>query len=179
MSIAQTMIAELQKESKTTRRFLEQIPADKLGWKPHEKSLTTGQLALHIATIPGRIAEMAVQDECPAPDFGRGLDQPETIDEVLTAHDRSVDTALDTLGTFDDARMAADWKLIVNGEAMMSMPRLAFCRTVMLNHLYHHRGQLGVYLRLTGATVPSAYGPSGDEMPEQFRKVAETMAAQA
>jgi len=177
MSIAETMIAELQKESKTTRRFLEQVPSDKLGWKPHEKSLTAGQLALHIATIPGRIAGMAAQDECPAPNFGRGFAQPESVEEVLAEHDRSVAAALETLATFDDARMAADWKLVANGEAMMAMPRFVFCRNVMLNHLYHHRGQLGVYLRLTGATVPSAYGPSGDEMPEQIRKVVEATAA--
>ena len=177
MSIAQTMIGELEHEAIKTRRFLERIPADQLTWKPHEKSLTAGQLALHIATIPAVMTDMGAPDECPMPDFAGGFKQPTSLDDVLTAFDESLAHAKSTLGDMDDQHMAATWKLVGNGQVLMSMPRIGFFRALLLNHLYHHRGQLGVYLRLLGAQVPVAYGPSGDEMPPEFEKMLEVMSA--
>ena len=179
MTIAETMMAELESEAGTTRRFLERVPAGKLGWKPHEKSLTAGQLAMHIATIPGGIADMGAQDECPPPDFGRGFPQPASIDDLLQSHDESVAHAMSVLSGMDDARMTGPWKLVAAGEAYITMPRVAFYRNVMFNHLYHHRGQLGVYLRLLDVPVPWAYGPSGDEVPPQFERLAELTAARS
>lgn len=176
MSIAQSLIHEVEHEAATTRRFLEQLPADALGWKPHEKSMTAGQLALHIASIPGSIARMAEADEAPPPNSDRAFPEPSTVEEVLVAHDESVAGALASLEQMDDTRMGVTWSLMVNGQPMMSMPRAALYRTVMCNHLYHHRGQFGVYLRLLGATVPSAYGPSADEVPAQFQKMVDAMA---
>jgi uncharacterized damage-inducible protein DinB len=169
MTIGQHLAHELEMESKTTRRFLEQLPDDKLGWKPHEKSLSAGALALHIATIPAGITAMGEVDECPMPDFS--FEQPANRDEVLAKHDEGVAEAIRILGGIDDARMTSDWSLVVNGQAAMTMPRAAFFRGILLNHLYHHRGQFGVYLRLMGVTVPYAYGPSGDEVPPDFEKV--------
>ena len=96
---------------------------------------------------------------------------------MLRADAENVTTATAALESFDDARMTATWKLVANGEEMMSLPRVAFLRNVLLNHIYPHRGQFGVYLRLLGATVPSAYGPSGDEVPPEFQKIVEMMAA--
>ena len=179
MSLAQSMIQELQHESATTRRFLERIPADRLEWRPHEKSLTTGQLALHLATIPGFIGEMASHDSCPPPDFEGGFKQPADVVEILAAHDESLAKAIAILEGIDDARMAGDWTMAVHGETVMTMPRAAFLRFLLLNHAYHHRGQLGVYLRLAGAEVPSAYGPSGDEMPAEFERMRQVIAKAA
>ncbi len=175
MTIAQGFIQELEQESQTTRRFLEQIPKNKLDWKPHEKSLTAGQLALHIATIPGGIAEMGAVDLCPMPEFG--FAQPASLDEVLSKHDENVRSAAATLGGINDSRMMANWSFDANGTPAMTMPRVAFYRAILFNHLYHHRGQLGVYLRLMGATVPSAYGPSADEVPAEFEKIMTLMNA--
>ncbi|MEM7227732.1 MAG: DinB family protein [Planctomycetota bacterium] len=179
MTHAQMMIEELQQESATTRRFLEQIPADKLTWKPHDKSMAAGQLAMHVATIPGMIASMVLEDRVPAPDFSVGFPQPDELDAVLRAHDDAVTTATDALAQFDDAKMSTMWRMMAGDIELFAMPRAAFLRSVLFNHLYHHRGQLGVYLRLLGATVPSAYGPSGDETPPDFEKMMEVIAAHA
>jgi uncharacterized damage-inducible protein DinB len=166
MTIAETFLAEFEREAKTTRVFLERVPEDKLDWRPHEKSMTAGQLALHIATVPSGVMGLAVPDVCPAPDFSRPNPQPATVREVLDAHEKSADDVRKGLPAFDDTRMAATWKLTKEGKDLMTMPRVTFLRSIMLNHWYHHRGQLGVYLRLLGAKVPSSYGPSGDERPK-------------
>jgi uncharacterized damage-inducible protein DinB len=165
MSIAQAFLAEFEQEAATTRRFLERLPADKLNWKPHEKSMAAGQLALHIATSPGDVARMAAADELAMPNFG-APPQPASVAEVLKAHDDAVATVRQTLPEFDDPRMHATLRVMNDGHEVLAMPRAAFLRSIMLNHGYHHRGQFGVYLRLMGAKVPSSYGPSGDEQPD-------------
>lgn len=166
MAIAEALLAEFENEARTARKFLERVPEDKLAWKPHEKSMTAGQLAMHIATIPGGVIRFAVENVNPAPDFGRGNPQPKSVGEVLAALDESVKTVRQVLPTFDDGRMMATWQMTKDGKALLAMPRAAFLRNILLNHWYHHRGQLGVYLRMCGAKVPSSYGPSGDELPE-------------
>jgi uncharacterized damage-inducible protein DinB len=170
MAIAEALLAEFEQEARTTRKFLEQLPDDKLTWKPHEKSMTAGQLALHIATLPGGIMQFARQDVAPAPDFGRQNPQPASTAEVLQALDKSIAAVRETLPTFDDARMHGLWKMTKDGKEVLSLPRAALLRSILLNHWYHHRGQLGVYLRLVGAKVPSSYGPSGDELPDFMKE---------
>ncbi len=165
-AIADAFIAEFEQEMKTTRKFLERLPADKLTWHPHEKSMTAGQLAYHMASAPASIIKMALLEEKEVQDFGRENPQPESLPEVLSTFDASVKLVVDTLRTISDHQMKESWKLTRDGSVLLSMPRTALIRTVLLNHLYHHRGQFGVYLRLIGASVPSAYGPSGDEMPD-------------
>lgn len=165
-AIADAFIAEFEQEMKTTRKFLERLPADKLTWRPHEKSMTAGQLAYHMASAPASIIKMALLEEKEVQDFGRENPQPESLSEVLSTFDASVKLVVDTLRTISDHQMKESWKLTRDGSVLLSMPRTALIRTVLLNHLYHHRGQFGVYLRLIGASVPSAYGPSGDEMPD-------------
>jgi uncharacterized damage-inducible protein DinB len=165
MTIAQNMLAEFEDELKTTRRFLEQLPADKLNWQPHEKSMTAGALALHIARAPGRVVQMAQEDAAPIPDFGKAQPQPASREEVLAALEESAATVRALLPTYSDERMQKTWRALKDGKELMAMPRVVFLRKIMLNHIYHHRGQFGVYLRLMGALVPSSYGPSGDEMP--------------
>ena len=163
MSLAQSMLDEFEHEAKTTRRFLEQVPQDKLAWKPHEKSHTAGELALHIAITPAGVIQSALADQSPLPDFKALFRQPSNVQEILAALDKSIETVRRELPKIDDARMRQTWAGTANGKPVVSMPRVSFLRFILLNHWIHHRGQLGVYLRILGAKVPSSYGPSGDE----------------
>ena len=164
MKIIDGLLAELEQEATTTRRVLERIPQEHLSWRPHPKSMSLGQLALHVATVPGMVAEIAAIDTVTAPN---SFIQPEaaTADELVPALAESVAKAKRALGTFDDAKMAATWRLQSDGRDVMVMPRVAVVRAIMLNHWYHHRGQLLVYLRLLNLSVPSVYGPTADENP--------------
>jgi uncharacterized damage-inducible protein DinB len=164
MTIAEAFLAEFENEVKTTRTFLERLPEDKLTWKPHEKSKTAGELALHIAQTPGLIAQAAIEDEFALP--GKGTPPPKSVREVLDTLDESARLVRKILPTFDDKKMAGNWRMTKDGQELLAMPRVALLRSIMLNHWYHHRGQFGVYLRLMGCKVPSSYGPSGDEQPD-------------
>lgn len=163
MSLSDAFIQELEKEAVSTRKALEAVPGDKLMWKPHEKSFTLGQLAYHIASANGFFAEHVLSDEFELPDFQ--IHQPETKDEILKTHEESVEKAKQTLSQFDDEKMFTNWKVLAKGVELMTVPRIGVARYFMLNHWYHHRGQLTVYLRLLDAPVPSIYGPSADENP--------------
>jgi len=164
MSIAQGMLAEFEQEQAVTRRFVERVPRDKLVWRPHEKSMTAGQLVLHIAEAPEGVLRMALLDVFEPPNVD-ARQSPRDLDEVLATFDRCVAYVRQTLPTIDDARMHAPLRVEIAGKTVMTLPRVVFLRAILLNHWYHHRGQLGVYLRLLGAKVPAAYGPSGDEQP--------------
>lgn len=163
--IARAMLAEFDRELGTTRTFLERVPEDRLTWRPHEKSMTAGQLALHIADVPAGVLRMSRADEATAPDFSAGRQQPGTLRDVFDVLDRSASYVRETLPTVDDSRMRDTITIVRAGRILMALPRADYLRAIMLNHWYHHRGQLGVYLRLLGAKVPSSYGPSGDESP--------------
>jgi uncharacterized damage-inducible protein DinB len=164
MKIIDGLLAELEQEAETTRRVLERIPQAHLSWKPHPKSMSLGQLALHVATVPGSVAELAAVDTVPEPP---SFVQPEaaTASELVPSLRESVEKAKRALGGFDDARMGAMWRLQSGGRDILTMPRVALVRAIMLNHWYHHRGQLLVYLRLLNQSVPSVYGPTADENP--------------
>ena len=157
------LIAELEKEAQTTRKLLERIPADKLSWQPHPKSMSLGQLALHVATIPGAISLMLANDIFEAPQFNQA--EAASTAELVPALEESVRMAREFLTNLDDARAAAIWKLVKSGRELVAVPRGSVIRTIMLNHWYHHRGQLSVYLRLLNIPLPSIYGPSADENP--------------
>ena len=164
MAIRDALLQELEQEAQTTRRVLERVPDSGLGWKPHPKSMTLGQLALHVATTPGGVAEIASK---PSIDTPPAFDQPaaQSAAELLPALDASVRRAKELVGAMDDETMLATWTLSSNGQVLMAMPRVALLRAIMLNHWYHHRGQLSVYLRQLNVPVPSIYGPSADENP--------------
>jgi uncharacterized damage-inducible protein DinB len=164
--IAQAFLAEFEQEVPITKKFLERVPQDKLTWKPHPKSRSAGQLALHIATAPGQVIQLASQDSVPLPNFGAADPDPRTVRETLEALEQSAAAVRQYLMAQDDARMQRQWRVVQDGKDVMVMPRAAFLRSILLNHWYQHRGQLGVYLRLLGAKVPSSYGPSADELPE-------------
>jgi len=166
MQISETFLAEFEQESHTTRKFLERLPEDKLTWKPHEKSMSAGQLALHLALTPGRVAELARQDAAAVPDFSQPNPQPLSVREILDALDQSIQTVKGILPNLDDSAMQKTWRALKDGQEIVAMPRVVFLRSILLNHWYQHRGQFSVYLRLLGQKVPSSYGPSADELPD-------------
>jgi uncharacterized damage-inducible protein DinB len=161
MPIAQSLLAEFEAQAPVTRKFLERLPNDKLTWKPHSRSLTAGQLAYHLAFVPGGVVRGALKNQIPPPDFQ--FPQPATVQEVLDAFDQSVATVREVLPGFDDAAMDATWRIVAGDQEIAAMPRIAFLRNIMLNHWYQHRGQFCVYLRLLDVPVPSSWGPSADE----------------
>jgi len=166
MALIDPIIRELVQEAELTRKVLERIPEDKLSWKPHPSSFSIGQLAWHVATLPAFIANTLPNEGL---DVGStGPPNPpaaKSLAELLSALTKNVELASKVLSTLDDQKITAPWKLTRGGEVLLTLPRIAVARTIMLNHIYHHRGQLQVYLRLLGVKVPSIYGPSADENP--------------
>ena len=162
--LTKALIEELEQESATTRRVLERIPGDRLRWRPHPKSMTIGGLAMHIALTPAFITGWALQDSVEALDSAPEF-APQSTDEILAAHDGSVTKAKTALTTLGDAGLAREWRMTKDGATLFGFPKAALVRAYALNHLFHHRGQLSVYLRLLDVPVPSIYGPSADENP--------------
>ena len=164
MRMIDAILAELDQEAHATRRVLERVPQAQLSWRPHPKSFSMGQLALHIATMPGNIAELASVDTIPEPP---AFNQAETATaaELVPTLDASLAKARQILGAFDDAKLNQTWQLMKGGKQLMAMPRAAVLRMIMLNHWYHHRGQMLVYLRMHNVPLPSVYGPTADENP--------------
>ncbi len=164
MSIAQSMLSEFEKQAPITRRFLERLPEDKLMWQPHEKSMTAGQLAFHLAEVPAGVLRLVRN----TPVQMRGkfeFPQPASVREILDKIDESVVTVRELLPSFDDAAMNETWRLVDSDQTLLAQPRKEFIRDVMLSHWYQHRGQFSVYLRILNIPVPASWGPSGDEPP--------------
>lgn len=160
---AQALTAELLAEAATTRRVLERVPNDQLEWKPKPKSMTLGQLAHHIATVPQGLTDAARADEFDVTNVKFDFPQPQNMVAVLAAFDSGVRVAADYLKSLTDAQLDASWRMFRGDKTVMAMPRYNFLRSIMFNHWIHHRGQLSVYLRLLDVPVPSIYGPSADE----------------
>jgi uncharacterized damage-inducible protein DinB len=163
MPIAQGFLQELEQEAQTTRRVLERVPDAHLDWRPHPKSYSLGQLALHVAQIPGGVATLAMQSPATPPAFVQ--ERVARSADLVPALQASVEMARSALAGVSDAEMQETWRLVAGDRELMAMPRAAFLRAVMLNHWYHHRGQLVVYLRQLNVLIPSVYGPSADENP--------------
>ena len=163
MAIVDSILMEIEQEAKTTQRVLDRIPEDKLAWKPHAKSYSLGQLGLHIARIQGVLAEAASKDTHEIGNMTQA--EPASRKEILDTFTQSTAKATQILAKMDDARLMATWTLTKNGKVLLSLPRIGFIRAIMMNHIYHHRGQLAVYLRMLDVHVPSIYGPSADENP--------------
>ena len=164
MITSQDLLDELDQEAQITRRVLERVPADKFDWRPNSKSMTLGQLALHLASIPGTVAELATRSTF---DVETQIPLPSTanVDQLLSAHDRSIARAKQLLGEMDDAMLSSPWRMVRGEQEIMTIPRKALLRSILLNQSYHHRGQLTVYLRQVGALIPAIYGASADENP--------------
>jgi uncharacterized damage-inducible protein DinB len=159
------MLSEFREEAAITKRVLERIPADKLSWKPHPKSMSLGQLAGHIATVPGALAKITQMD---AFDVSQGSfvpPQPKDMQEVHAAFEQSVRDAEACLAGMTEQKAQGSWRLMYGDKEIFSKPRISVLRSIMLNHWYHHRGQLSVYLRLLDVPVPIIYGRSADESP--------------
>jgi uncharacterized damage-inducible protein DinB len=163
MSMTAAILQEFDTEAGTTRRVLERVPEDKLAWKPHPKSMSLGELAMHTAMTPGVICGWACEDETKF--TGEKTPAPASTADIVAAHDRSVKKVKDVVGRLGDEGLMANWKATMNGAPLLAMPKAALVRAIALNHWYHHRGQLSVYLRLLDVPVPSIYGPSADENP--------------
>ena len=164
MSIAQAILREFEGQVPVTRKFLERLPENNLTWKPHEKSMTAGQLAFHLATTPGGVIRFVQNSPAPAPEFA-SFPQPATKQEILNKYDESVATVRDLLPKMDDAKLHETWRMVQGDKEVLAVPRAQFIRDIMLNHWYQHRGQFSVYLRILNVPVPASWGPSADEPP--------------
>ena len=164
MSATAALLSEFEQEAATTRRLLERVPTDKLAWKPHEKSMSLGALAQHVATAPAFLSDWAVQDTVTM--SGGAPPDPGNTAEIVAAHDAGTSKTNSNIASIGDANHGKPWEIKgPDGKTMMSMPKVALLRSLVMNHTYHHRGQLSVYLRLLNVPVPSIYGPSADENP--------------
>lgn len=164
MTQADGFLRELEQEAQTTKRVLERVPGDKLEWRPHEKARTLGELAMHVAVVPGAVAELfARPSPAQMPQFA---DPPlKNSADLLPALDESLAKAKKVLSGMDDAKLNETWRMMNGEQEMFALPRAALLRSIMLNHWYHHRGQLSVYLKQLDVPIPSIYGPSADENP--------------
>jgi uncharacterized damage-inducible protein DinB len=164
MRIADTILMEMDQEAEITKRLLDIVPEDKLDWRPHPKAKSLGELAMHVAMLQGGVAEISQLDTKEAGDFPPDLEATSRA-QILTAFAESLKKAKDIVEATDDARAMAEWRLTKDGQTLLSMPRMAFWRSILLNHNYHHRGQLSTYLRTLDVPLPSIYGPSADTNP--------------
>jgi uncharacterized damage-inducible protein DinB len=162
MPLNQALLPEFDHEMATTRRLLERVPDDKLGWKPHDRSMTMGQLATHLATLPHWSESIMAEDSF---DVATAPPTPKLASrqEILGAFDQSAAAARKAIAGASDESMMKPWSLVAGGKTVFSLPRVAVVRGFIMNHVIHHRGQLSVYLRLNDVPVPSIYGPSADE----------------
>ena len=169
--IAESLLAEFETQALVTRRFLERLPEDKLGWRPHARSMTAGQLAFHLASVPGGAVRAVLKNPAQAPQFGN-VPEPGSRQEILDKLDESVAIVRKTLPQLDDAAMAEIWRLMSGDTEVLAQARSRFLRDVMLSHWYQHRGQFSVYLRMLDVAVPASWGPSADEPPQFIRNSA-------
>jgi len=162
--IADSIVMEMDQEAETTKRLFNVIPDDKLGWRPHPKARSLGELAMHVASIPASVAEIGQLDTKEAGSFPV---DPEATSraQILDVFAESLAKGKDIVASTDDARAMAEWKLTHEGTTLLAMPRAGFWRAILLNHYYHHRGQLSAYLRELDVPLPSIYGPSADVNP--------------
>lgn len=162
---ADGLLEQLEREAPRTRRVLEKVPQHHDDWKPHEKSMPLGRLAMLVATMPTWISLIVNTDELDvAPAKGSNVDQTplRTPAELVAAHDKGLAEAREALQKVSEEHLAKPWKLLAGGKTMAEDPRHVVLADTLM-HLAHHRGQLTVYLRLNNAPVPSVYGPTADD----------------
>lgn len=163
MGMGQAFAQELEHEGAVTRKLLERIPDSTLGWKPHDKSMSMGRLAYHVAEVPGWIGMIVGKDVFEMTSGEGGPGEAKSGTELLRSFDEGLKGALSMLKGASDDILNSKWTMKVNGQVTIEMPKAAVVRVWVLNHLIHHRGQLSVYLRLNQIAVPAIYGPSADE----------------
>ena len=166
MTLSQALLPEFDHEFANTRKTIERVPDDQLGWKPHEKSFSMGELAIHLAEIPQWAPVTIEQDSFDmTPPGAQPREHPKLSSrkEILEMFDQGVARARAAIAAASDEQWMKPWSLLKGGQILMTMPRIAVARSFILNHNVHHRAQLGVYLRLNNLPVPALYGPSADE----------------
>jgi uncharacterized damage-inducible protein DinB len=168
MGLSESLLPEFDNEMANTRKTLERVPHDRPDWKPHEKSTAIGGLATHLSNIPTWAVYTIGQDSLDLAPEGKPLPPAELLtskEALLTTFDANVAKARAAIAGATDAEFFKPWSLMTNGNTILTMPKIAVLRNFVMNHLIHHRAQLGVYLRLNDIPVPSIYGPSADESP--------------
>jgi uncharacterized damage-inducible protein DinB len=163
VNLNQPIIAELEREAATTRKMLERVPEEAFSWKPHEKSMSLGRLAGHVAELHGMFRAILTGDEL---DFASENYQPfapANVSELLETFDKNVAEAVELLKAQTDEALMGPWRMRSGEQVFFELPRVAVIRSMALNHIFHHRGQLSVYLRLRDVPLPSVYGPTADE----------------
>lgn len=165
MAISNSLLPEFDNEMKNTRKTLERVPDEKFSWKPHDKSSAMGALATHLANLPSWGSLTLSSDAFDLAPEGKPIKTPElnSTKEVLEKFDENTAATRAAIVAASDEELFKPWTLQSNGNALMTMPKLAVLRNFVMNHMIHHRAQLGVYLRLNDIPVPSIYGPSADE----------------
>ena len=158
------IMREIDQEAEITKRLFDIIPEDKLSWRPHPKAKSLGELAMHIAWLQGAVAELAQPESVELPNFPP---DPEATNraQIMEVFSESQKKAKEIVNATDDAQAVAEYRITKNGSTIVAMPRIAFWRSILLNHNYHHRGQLSTYLRQLDVPLPSIYGPSADTKP--------------
>lgn len=166
MGLGTAILPEFDHETANTRKVLERIPDDKLEWTPHEKSMPMVGLATHLANLPSWAAMSIGQDSFDMAPPGQGplrLDPVPSVKAALELFDKNVAEARAAIAGASDDRLMGPWSLLAGGKEVFTMPRIAVLRAMVMNHMIHHRAQLGVYLRLNDVPVPAIYGPTADE----------------
>lgn len=161
--LSQSIIPELKDEFGRTRKMLQRIPFDQFGWKPHDKSMTLGRLSTHVAELAGWIPTIVKQPNLDLMTMKREPSQAQSTEDIVAVMDKKLAEAIEALSTATDEDLMTPWSLTRGEHVVFTLPRIAVIRTMSLNHVIHHRGQLSVYLRLLNVAVPGMYGPSADE----------------
>lgn len=168
MGLSKAFLPEFDHEMATTRRVLERIPDDNLDWKPHEKSMAFVEMATHMSNLPSWTM-MTIQEDGfdMNPEGGEPphVEPVTSVEQALESFDKNVAAAHDAIAGASDEHLLATWTFLSGGEVIFAMPRIAVLRSMILNHMIHHRAQLGLYLRLNDISVPATYGPTADEAP--------------
>ncbi|HEY3037990.1 MAG TPA: DinB family protein [Pyrinomonadaceae bacterium] len=168
MGLSESLLPEFDHEMGNTRKTLERVPDDKSDWKPHQKSMAMGGLATHLSNIPTWAVYTIDEDSLDLAPEGKPLPPAELAKsqtELLANFDTNAAKARAAIAGASDEELFKPWSLLSNGNKILTMPKIAVLRSFVMNHMIHHRAQLGVYLRLNDIPVPSIYGPSADENP--------------
>jgi uncharacterized damage-inducible protein DinB len=168
MAIADSFLPEFGQEMANTRKMLALVPDDKLDYAPHGKSMKMGRLSSHIAEMAGWAVNIVNTSELDVAPVGGPSYQPfiaGSRDELLAAFDKNVAAVKDAVAGASDEALMTSWSLLAGGKNFFTMPRIAVLKSMVLNHIIHHRAQLGVYLRMNDVPIPGMYGPSADDTP--------------
>jgi uncharacterized damage-inducible protein DinB len=166
MTLSESLLPEFDQEMVNTRKTLERVPDSQFAWKPHEKSMPLGRLATHVAETSGWARTTIETDSLDLAPPGAPPFQPITANsrqEVLSIFDKNAAAARAAIASASDDHLTKPWSLLMGGKTILTLPRMSVLRTFVMNHMIHHRAQLGVYLRLNNIPVPAIYGPSADE----------------